>query len=524
MHPYQASEHGAPTRHKVIIADDLHDNRELLRQTIEPEGYDSFLVPSGKIAVELAQKLSPDLIFLDISMPEMGGFEAAKLLKQTESTSSIPIIFITADKDVTSLVKAFEAGAVDYIVTPFIKEEVIARLKTHVQLYRLRRELEREIRLREQAEKERETTRKELSATAEQLSFFTKQEARRWGIEGFIGQSKDLGKVIKQVRKVHQSNSISVIITGESGVGKELIARAIHYGSSRARGPFVPINCSAIPKDLAESTLFGHVKGAFSGAIRDQKGLLLRAQGGTLFLDELGELSLDVQAKLLRALEENQITPVGGHGLIQTDVRIIAATHRSLLEEIELGHFREDLYYRLSRFCIHVPPLRQRKEDIQLLAHHFAKSFAYEMGRPTPQFTLEAMERLEHYQFPGNVRELKNLIERAVLESEDGTIQVKDLLIQHRSQIPNSDLESVPNHEVQMMKPIIDSHLLSEEESIILNHVRENGRISNKVCRKLLEANLRRANYLLNRMVKDGHLSRAGSNRNAFYLGKDPTQ
>lgn len=506
-------------RFRVIIADDLHENRELLRQTIEPEGFDSFLVPSGRVAVELGQKLSPDLILLDITMPEMGGFEAARLLKQSAVTASIPIIFITADNDTLSLVKAFKAGAVDYIVTPFVKEEVIARLRTHVHLYRLRRELEREVHLRVKAEQERESAREELTTTARQLSVFTSQEAKRWGIEGFIGQSLEIREVLEQVRKVHRSRSINVIVTGESGAGKELIARAIHYGSSRSQGPFTPINCSAIPKDLADSILFGHTKGSFSGAIRDQEGLFLRSHGGTLFLDELGELPLDIQAKLLRALEDGNVMPVGGHRPVYSDVRIIAATNRSLPEEIETGRFREDLYYRLSQFCIRVPPLRERKPDIMPLAYHFAERFAAEMGRPTPSFLPGAKDILENHHYPGNVRELRNLIERAVLESNDGLIHEAHLFVQHRP-VTAASSERVPSAaDVASPAPLDLNEVsaLSPDERLILLHVYEQGQITNRTCRELVEANLRRANYLLNRLVKAGYLSRAGSNRNAVY-------
>lgn len=517
----QSTEQGGSNRYKVIIADDLHENRELLRQTIEPEGYDSFLVPSGRVAVELAQKLQPDLIFLDISMPDMGGYEAASVLKQTDSTASIPIIFITASDEVSSLVQAFEAGAVDYIVTPFVKEEVIARLKTHVQLYRLRLELEQEIHRRQQAEKERESARKELTATARQLSHFTKQEARRWGLEGFVGQSHELGKVVDQVRKVHQSNTINVIVTGESGVGKELIARAIHYGSGRASGPFVAINCSSIPKDLAESLLFGHAKGSFSGAVRDQVGYFQMAEGGSLFLDELGELPLNLQSKLLRTLEDGKLLPVGSTTPVKTDVRIIAATNRSLTDEIDKGHFREDLFYRLARFSIHIPPLRERKEDIPLLADHFLDQFSSEMGRPKPLLTPDAREKLMSHNFPGNVRELKNLIERAFLESEGERILPSDIfLIQRRKSTFNEEIcpSSTPEQQSPRIKSMVDLELVSEDERTILDHVLRHGRITNSDCRQLLGSNIRRANYLLNRLTQNGHLVKAGANRNAIYL------
>ncbi len=505
-------------RYRVVIADDLLENRELLRETIEPIGFDCYLAPSGEVAMNLAKKLIPDLILLDISMPGMGGFEALKALRTSAATASIPVVFITASNDVDLLVRAFDAGVADYIVTPFLKEEVKARLKTHVKLHRTLRALETEIKRREKAEAETESAKRDLSISAERLSRLTQSEASRWGIDGLIGRSSALEIISKDVSKLADSANISVVVTGESGVGKELVARAIHFQSPRKGEAFVPINCSAIPRDLAESMLFGHVKGAFSGAIRDQSGLFQKARGGTLFLDELGELPLDVQAKMLRALEENSVTPVGGLQAVDSDVRIIAATHRSLIKEIEAGRFREDLFYRLSRFCIHIPPLRERKEDILVLAEHFAKKFAFEMGQPSPKFTPEAIKDLEEHTFPGNVRELKNLIERAVLESSDGFIQASDLHFLNRQTDTSLPAKPMANPKLRLAVEEANTEILSEEESTIVLHVRERGHITNKICRQLLGVNLRRANYLLNRLVKSGHLSRAGSNRNAIYM------
>jgi len=240
---------------------------------------------------------------------------------------------------------------------------------------------------------------------------------------------------LEDIRKLHHTGTMSVLITGESGTGKELIARAIHYGGPRAKGPFIPVNCSAIPPDLAESTLFGHVRGAFTGANTDRKGYFELANGGTLFLDEIGDMPLELQAKLLRVLEDGCVIPVGGMYEKHVDVRILAATNVDIQTKIRENAFREDLYYRLAVFTVIVPPLRDRKEDIPLLAHHFLKVFAAEMGMEMPPLSQDGFAVLESYHFPGNVRELKNIIERALIESGGARIQPQHLRFIHTSAV-----------------------------------------------------------------------------------------
>jgi len=275
-------------QYRVVIADDVEEVRESLRRVLEPNGYDAFLVPNGEFAIQIALKAQPDLIILDITMPGISGFETAQELRRHPETADVPLMFITGDTDVQTLVQAFEVGAVDYITKPFTREEVLARANAHVELYRLRKELEEEIQRRQKAEARSESAEKALSIADQKLTAMSQQVSDRWTVDGFIGTSKGLMQVIGDIKKIQTSDSISVVITGESGVGKELIARAIHVGSPRASGPFVAINCATIPKDLAESLFFGHIKGAFSGAIKDQLGYFEMAQGGTLFLDELG--------------------------------------------------------------------------------------------------------------------------------------------------------------------------------------------------------------------------------------------
>lgn len=435
---------------KILIVDDIPANLNILRKALESEGYKISVAPSGEVALKIAARATPELILLDIVMPGIDGFETCRQLKQNESTQDIPVIFVTAAKDETeSIIEGFRVGGVDYIAKPFENEEVLVRVETQLKINRLTKELlqknrdleqrtieltlanqtlQQEIKRREQAEDARQIA-------DEQLSMISRNEAERWGIAGFVGKSKTIGKILNDIRKLHHTGTMSVLITGESGTGKELIARAIHFGGPRAKGPFIPVNCSAIPHDLAESTLFGHVRGAFTGANRDRKGYFELANGGTLFLDEIGDMPLELQAKFLRVLEDGCIIPVGGMREKRVDVRILAATNKDLQPKIAEGTFRNDLYYRLAGFTVIAPPLRDRKEDLPLLAHHFLRMFATEMGIQMPPLSQDAFAVLESYHFPGNVRELKNIIERALIESGGAQIQPQHLRFIHTSAI-----------------------------------------------------------------------------------------
>ncbi len=375
------------------------------------------------VALQIVEQTQPDLILLDIMMPEMDGFETCRRLKANPAAAHIPVIFITARDEMESLVEGFLVGGVDYITKPFSEQEVRVRVQNHLKIHRLTQQLidqnqalQEEIARREQAE----AARNQANA---QLSILSQREAEHWGIAGFIGKSKTIERILDDVRQLQAVGTTGVLISGESGTGKELIARAIHFGGTRAGGPFIPLNCSAIPHELADSTLFGHLKGAFTGANSDRKGYFELANGGTLFLDEIGDLPFDLQAKLLRVLEDGIFTPVGGTQPKQADVRVVAATNVPLQEKIAEGTFRDDLYYRLARFPVEVPPLRERKEDIPLLANHFLEMFAAEMKVEQPTLTPEALMALEAYHFPGNVRELKNIIEHALIKSRGQAIQ-----------------------------------------------------------------------------------------------------
>ncbi len=502
-------------QYRVVIADDVEEVRESLRRVLEPNGYDAFLVPNGEFAIQIALKAQPDLIILDITMPGISGFETAQELRRHPETADVPLMFITGDTDVQTLVQAFEVGAVDYITKPFTREEVLARANAHVELYRLRKELEEEIQRRQKAEARSESAEKALSIADQKLTAMSQQVADRWTVDGFIGTSKGLTQVIRDIKKIQTSDTISVVITGESGVGKELIARAIHVGSPRASGPFVAINCATIPKDLAESLFFGHIKGAFSGAIKDQLGYFEMAQGGTLFLDELGELPLDMQSKLLRALEEKEIRQVGSSKHIGTNVRILSATNRNLMEAIKDQSFREDLYNRLARYTIHVPPLRERKEDIPLLARHFMEQFAKEMGKMAPRLSNSAIQKLMAHDFPGNIRELKNVIERTSIECAGSRIQARDVFIIGKSP---STLTDVQAKRIDYQSKETARYALGEQEEAIAQHVESRKRITNSQCRELLGLTIHRANYLLNKMSQSGFLLKTGAKRNACYI------
>jgi DNA-binding NtrC family response regulator len=253
------------------------------------------------------------------------------------------------------------------------------------------------------------------------------REAVRWGLAAFVGKSKTIGKILDDIRRLHQFAGTNALITGESGTGKELVARAIHFGSPQAQRPFIPVNCVAIPADLTESAFFGHVRGSFTGATTDRKGYFELAHGGTLFLDEIDDMPLPLQVKLLRVLEDSCVTPVGASQGKRVDVRILAATNTDLQEKMATGTFRQDLYFRLARYLVAVPPLRERREDIPLLVTHFCKMFATEMGIEAPTFSSEALAALMAYDFPGNVRELKNVIERGLIKSAGGTVQPSHL-------------------------------------------------------------------------------------------------
>jgi len=412
---------------RILVVDDVPANIGLLTETLEPLGYEILAAPNGEVGFRVATRAQPDLILLDVVMPGRDGFAVCRALKEQEATREIPVLFITAKNETEAMVRGFQVGAVDYILKPFAKEEVISRVRTHLGLSRLTRELQRKNEELATQIAQREAAEKARQKADERLSTLNAREAQRWGLGGFVGRSPHLRRILTDIERLQQFGKTTVLITGESGTGKELIARAIHHHSPRANGSFVAVNCVAVPGELAESLFFGHMKGAFTGAISDRKGYFELADGGTLFLDEIGDMPATLQAKLLRVLEDGEVTPVGSTQPRRVDVRVVAATNADLPEKIAAGDFRQDLYFRLARYAVATPPLRERREDVALLATHFLEVFSAEMGLPAPPLTAEAREMLEGYGFPGNVRELKNVIERALILSGGDPIRREHL-------------------------------------------------------------------------------------------------
>jgi DNA-binding NtrC family response regulator len=424
----------AQTGAQILIADDNPANLDVLGQLLEGEGYRVLAAPSGEVALRVAGDAHPDLVFLDVMMEGVDGYETCRRLKGLDQMRDVPVIFISARDETQSLVSGFAAGGVDYITKPFHGEEVLTRVATHLKISRLTRELhQRNSELQEANESlraemgRRQQAEDALQVADDKLSAMTAREAERWGIDGIVGRSKTLSAILADIRRLQNFSSVNVLITGESGTGKELVARAVHFGSGRAKQPFIAVNCVAVPEDLAESMFFGHVRGAFTGATMDRKGFFELADGGTLFLDEIGDMPVTLQAKLLRVLEDGKIMPLGSTREKKVDVRIVAATNADLHRQIAGGSFRQDLYFRLAQFSVDVPALRERREDIPLLARHFLRLFAQEMKIPVPPIEPEAMAALSACNFPGNVRELKNIIERAMIESGGQTVTVKHL-------------------------------------------------------------------------------------------------
>lgn len=408
----------------VLVVDDIPANRNVLGETLEKEGFEVLLAPDGETAIKVALKATPDVILLDVMMPGIDGFETCRRLKANPATHPIPVIFISAQNETRAMVGGFKAGGVDYIAKPFQAEEVLIRVRTHLVNYRLTREIletNRELeamngRLREEIDR-RVQAESSLELADAKLSLITEQEAERWGLPAFVGRSEAMRRLLDDIRRLQPVDNTPVLIRGESGTGKELVARALHFSGRRKRQPFIAVNCAAVPADLAESLFFGHMKGAFSGAHENRKGYFELAHGGTLFLDEIGDMPLNLQAKLLRALENGSFTPVGGTNERRADVRVVAATNVDLQERIGSGAFRRDLYFRIRGYDIQLKPLRERREDVELFIAHFLKGCAAELKIAAPNLSPDAHAALMAYDFPGNIRELKSILERALIES-----------------------------------------------------------------------------------------------------------
>jgi len=384
------------TVRRVLVVDDEENLRLVLRTLLRRHGYEVETAANGDEALTLVDSFGPDVVLTDVRMPKMGGLDLLQTLRAKGNDATVIVMSAYGNMDLA--VEAMKVGAYDYVQKPFKPDEVVLALR--------------------KAE-ERESLRRENRALRDEI----RKEHR---FEDILAKSARMQEIFRTIAKIADYKT-TILVTGESGVGKELVARAIHRRSSRRGGPFVAVNCGAIPENLLESELFGHKKGAFTDAVQDRKGLFEEANDGTLFLDEIGELPLGLQVKLLRVLEDERIRRVGETRDLQVDVRIVAATHRDLMAETKAGRFREDLFYRLNVLHIHSPPLRDRREDIPLLIDHFLSRNNVRLGTSIRGLDTEARRLLYEYSWPGNVRELENTIERAMVLAEGDQIVASDL-------------------------------------------------------------------------------------------------
>ena len=380
----------------LLVVDDDQVARELLAETLSREGYRVRIASGGDEALRLAGAEPFDMALVDLRMPDLDGLGVLKQLAMIQP--DLPVVILTAFATIETAIEAVNAGAFDYLSKPFRMEEIKIVVRRTLDARRLARE--------------NLQYRQELKA--------------RYGFEGLVGQSHQMVEIYKLIARMAALDT-TVLIQGETGTGKELVARAIHGASARGARPFVVVDCAALPEALFESELFGHERGAFTGAVAARRGLLETSAGGTCFLDEIGELTAPLQAKLLRTLQEHSIRRVGGNDPIPVDVRVVVATNRDLRKLVAEGGFRDDLYYRLNVVTITVPPLRERESDIPLLAQHFLEMFARRSGRPLKRLAPEAVALLSGYRWPGNVRELEHVIERATALSSSETLLPDDL-------------------------------------------------------------------------------------------------
>jgi two-component system nitrogen regulation response regulator NtrX len=379
--------------YRVLVVDDETGIREAIRMTLEYEGYRVDEARSGSDGLDKAEKTPYDAILLDIKMPVLDGMEVLENLKEKKIMT--PVVMVSGHGDIATAVECTKRGAFDFLEKPLNRDKLLLSVRNAV----------RQQRLEEQVDELREKTEK---------------------VYQLVGDSPPMRELKALIERAAPTKA-TVLITGESGTGKELVAREIHRRSSRASQPFIQVNCAAIPEELIESELFGHEKGSFTGAVRKQTGKFVAADNGTIFLDEIGDMSLRTQAKVLRVLQEGEVEPVGSATVVKVDVRVIAATNKDLEEEIRNGRFREDLYYRLNVIPIRTPQLRERRDDIPVLAEHFARLFSEEHNFHPKKFTPSAQKALQDAAWRGNVRELRNMIERLVIMVPAETIDITDL-------------------------------------------------------------------------------------------------
>ncbi len=382
--------------HTILVVDDEPNYLIVLSELLREEGYEVLTAPNGEEALKTVRDTDLDLVITDMRMPGMDGIELLKSIKVMNP--DMPVIMVTAFGEVEKAVAAMQAGALNYLTKPFNNDELVLNTKKAVEHYAVLRENKR--------------LRSEMRS--------------RSSFANMVGKNRKMQALYTLIEKVSPT-STSVLITGESGTGKELVARAIHFHSPREKNPCISLNCAGLPENLLESELFGHEKGAFTGAVALRKGRFELADTGTLFLDEVGEMPLTLQAKLLRVLQERTFERVGGNKTINVDVRIIAATNKDLKEEVDKGNFREDLYYRLNVLNLHLPPLRERLDDLPMLVAHFVSKYSQEIGKPGLEIAPETVRFLSTLPWEGNVRELENTIERAAVLCSDEIIKPEDV-------------------------------------------------------------------------------------------------
>ena len=383
-------------RNRLLIVDDEPRMTQVLGILADRWGYETRTAASGEEALRVLQEFPAEILVTDLKMPGMSGEELLNHVRSRQPEATV--IMMTAHATVKSAVQSMRNGAFDYIMKPFENDELRLTIERAAEYARLKQD----------------------------NAFMRRELGVRYRVDNIIGDSPQIKEVLNLIERVAPTRA-TVLITGESGTGKELVAKAVHFRSTRATGPFVRVNCAALAETLLESELFGHEKGAFTGAMRTHRGKFEEADGGTIFLDEIGETSNNFQTKLLRVLQEGVITRVGGNSSIKVDVRVLTATNRDLRKRVQEGNFREDLYFRLNVVPIHLPSLRERPSDIPLLAEHFVKAAAEENGMPPKELNEDAKGALKHYEWRGNVRELENTIERAVILSRESLITAEDL-------------------------------------------------------------------------------------------------
>jgi two-component system response regulator PilR (NtrC family) len=392
----------APPKVRILVVDDEPSMREMLRIVLRRDGYDVLVAENGRDAIEQLRTTSCDLLLSDIKMPDLTGVEVLRAAK--EINKHIVAFMMTAYASTSTAVEAMRLGAVDYFTKPFSMDELRLKIRQHLETHRLKQE-----------------------------NVLLKRELKtRYEFSNIIGRSELMLDVFRMVETIATTNS-TILITGESGTGKDLVARAIHYNSLRREHPFVALNCGGVPETLLESELFGHMRGAFTGADTNKKGLIEVAEKGTIFLDEIGEMNAAMQVKLLRVLQDRRFRRLGGTEEVQADIRVVAATNQDLEKMVAEGKFREDLFYRVNVIPMRLPPLRDRREDIPLLAEHFLSKYSEQMDKPVHSISNEATVLLQAYGWPGNVRELENVIERAVALERSAAVLPESLPAQLRA-------------------------------------------------------------------------------------------